>query len=91
MSFGFGPAAEMHKKAKSLKRQRPNTLKKIKELGTNNPNENSSLKNKKASPEQLEEIRKRLQKENKRNFILKASFFLILLVLSIYFLGFYKN
>ena len=91
MIIGFGSASEMHKKVKSLKRERPNTLKKIKELGTNDSDENSSLKEKEASPEQLEEIRKRLQKENKRNFILKAVFFVTFFILAIYFIGFYKG
>ncbi len=90
MSFGFGPAAEMHKKVNSLKRERTSTLKKIKGLGTK-ANDCSSLKNKEASPEQLEKIRKKLQRENKRNFILKVIFFAISLILSIYFMGFYKS
>lgn len=91
MSFGFGPASEMYKKVKNSQRERYSTLKKINELGSTDSKEGSVLVQKNASPAQLKEIRKKLQKENRRNSFIKLIFFTVFLFLIIYFVGFYAN
>ncbi len=91
MSFGFGPASEMHKKVKNSQRERYSTFKKIKELGSTDSEEGSVLTEKNASPAQLKEIRKKLQKENRRNSFIKVIFFTVFLFMVIYYFGFYTN
>lgn len=90
MSFGFGPASDMHKTVKNLQRKRPNTLEKIKDLDTNPTDNKLTFSEKKATPEQLEQIRLKLKQENRKNFAIKLAIFTLFLILSIYFIGFYK-
>lgn len=86
MSFGGGVGA-MITSLKNNKRERPSAFKNLKNCnGTNR-----KLKfNKTSSKQQLQKIKEKLQKEQKklilRNLILLSVFIIIL----IYFVGFYK-
>jgi len=72
MGFG-GSVSAMLASLKNNKRSRVSTFKKLKEY------ENISYKKgkieKKATPQQLKEIRERLQKENKRNSTITVAVF----------------
>ncbi|CAM1359928.1 hypothetical protein TOREUM_20202 [Tenacibaculum litoreum] len=85
MSFGFGPASEMNKTVQHLKRSKPNTLKKLGQLTNEN---NYTITDKKASQKQLNEIRKKVKKENQKALLKKVLFFTLFLILLIYFIYF---
>ena len=86
MSFG-GSVASMITTLKNNKRPRGSVLKKLKSY--QNANYKKGRIEKKATLQQLKEIRERLQKENKRNrrvtIILVISFGIILSILFIIF------
>lgn len=81
MSFGWGPASEMNKTVQKLRRPKRETLKKIGDLITEN---DYQVTDKKATPEQLEEIRNRLRKDNLKAIVIKAIIFTILIGLFFY-------
>ncbi|WP_425657260.1 hypothetical protein [Tenacibaculum ascidiaceicola] len=85
MSFGFGPASEMNKTVQHLKRNKPNTLKKLGQLTNEN---NYTITDKKASQKQLNKIRKKVKKENQKALLKKILFFTLFLILLIYFIYF---
>jgi hypothetical protein len=85
MSFGFGPASEMNKTVQRLKRNKPDTFKKLGQLNNQN---HYTLTDKKATKKQLNEIREKVKKENKKALLKKALFFTIFLTLLIYFIYF---
>lgn len=85
MSFGFGPASDMNKTVQYLKRNKPNTLKKLGQLTNEN---NYTITDKKASQKQLNEIRKKVKKENQKALLKKILFFTLFLILLIYFIYF---
>ena len=85
MSFGFGPSSEMNKTVQRLTRGKPNTLKKIGRLSTSN---NYAITDKKASQKQLQEIRKKVRKENQKAVLKKVLFFAFFLMFLIYFIYF---
>lgn len=91
MSFGFGPATDMHKKVQSLRRSRTSTLEKIKTIPHTNPSRSEGCNDtptapRTATPEALDCIRERLQREQQRDLLLKVAAFVGLLLLVFYFL-----
>lgn len=86
MPIGWGPASEM---TRTVNKQRKGSVKRsLKESSDSTlPGENldKPLKFKEATPEQLEEIRTRLQKENKQKVIIAASVIALILLSAVIF------
>lgn len=83
MSFGWGPASEMNKTVQKLRRPRQETLKKVGKLIQD---DGIKITDKKATPEQLAEIRKKLNKENQKALFIKIIFFSVLGAAFFYFI-----
>ena len=74
MSFG-GSVGAMITSLKNNKRSRVSTFKKLKDY--KNVDYGEGTIDKKASPEQLKEIREKLQKENRKKLIITLLYFVI--------------
>ncbi len=74
MSFG-GSVASMITSLKNNKRSRVSTFKKLK--GYESIQYKEGIIDKKATPEQLKAIREKLQKENRRSYIIQIVFFVL--------------
>ena len=86
MSFG-GAVGAMITSLKNNKRERPSAFKNLKNC---NGIHRKLEFNKTASKQQLQEIKEKLQKENKKTAFRNSILFSAFIILLIYFVGFYK-
>lgn len=85
MAIGFGPGSEMQKsvnKQRSSRKKR--SLKESSDGTAFGKNAEVGLKFKEATPEQLAEIREKMQKEKKRNLVITLVLLGMLLAVVIY-------
>jgi type IV secretory pathway component VirB8 len=86
MAIGFGPGSEMQRTANNQRKQLRKSGSKNTVSG-NSSGEKKGLKFQKATPEQLEAIREKMEKSRRRNFIFMGILFGILLLVIIYIIA----
>ncbi|CAL2102813.1 conserved protein of unknown function [Tenacibaculum sp. 190130A14a] len=86
MLGGFGPASEMHKTVKNLRRKPISSFDKIGNL----KGSSGKIEKKQITQKELAIIREKVLKENRKRFTRFVLFFIIALAIITYFIGFYK-
>ena len=85
MAIGFGPGRDMQKEVnKQRSNRKKRSLKESSETTMFGKNAEKGLKFKEASPEQIEEIRATMKKQNQRNAIITFVLLGLLLLIIIY-------